>query len=200
MELSNRDLLIIIAPIITLVIAIITTIYNIVERRKYYKIEEKKLVIEMSKKFLNNSSFIDDKYSIYNSLIYEIGKVTSVLIRIKTLLISPNNDNCREILKREINAEYIHKILEDTANIIRSKGSLIAYNIHKMITRDYCLFIENKIKTVNNIVESMHLNDNSDLLLIEINEMLGECEKINEYLRKDMSQTILSFIKSDYRE
>lgn len=78
-----REIIAIVGPISAVIVALMTTLFNLYDRRRHYRIESEKLVSQQMMTVLESSEFLKDKYIAYKLLLAELAQLKNLLRRLE---------------------------------------------------------------------------------------------------------------------
>lgn len=201
MDLTAKEYLLLLSPLVALLICIITTIFNIHDRKKHFIFENNKLMVDLGKTILQGCGFIDDKYKIYRSLMTEISLITTVMQQIYDTVKYHHTEPFKVVSKRvrsKISEKEMGNIIEKILKIARENQTSIPQNIHLRITREYTLELKKRIDACYQILKQTELKDSSEQteLLNIVNEIIGMNDSIKRTLQDDFD-TLFQAIKNN---
>ncbi len=160
--------------IVTLVVAILTTLYNIWDRRQFYRHERNKLNREMTRGVLTSSSLLSDKYETYKAVMISISALTAASMRLLE-----GDDNISTI---KFTLPTLRELLDGVLNSLRQNPAFLPVEIHKLLSRNIAIKIAEIIISLQEISEPKAAR-------MQLNEIVSLCDKMKSVLEADFSKT-----------
>ena len=178
--------------ILALIGVVITNIFNYFGRKKRGTIETKKIEAAVKKVALEKSSFIEDKYRLYQEIMQKISRVTEIIQGVYEKLDIKNEALNSNVLREACKEEKISELLDAIVQLVRSNQVVVPRNIHTEITRKYCKNVKKLLTKIANLLdEGEGVSDSSAITELSniTNEIIGFNDKIKRLLAEDIGAT-----------
>jgi len=178
--------------ILALIGVVITNIFNYFGRKKRDTIETKKIEAAVKKVALEKSSFIEDKYRLYQEIMQKISRVTEIIQGVYEKLDIKNEALNSNVLREACKEEKISELLDAIVQLVRSNQVVVPRNIHTEITRKYCKNVKKLLTKIANLLdEGEGVSDSSAITELSniTNEIIGFNDKIKRLLAEDIGAT-----------
>ena len=194
MDLTAKDWLVIVSPLVALIIAVITTIFNIIDRRKKYEIEKEKILAELKSVLLNNVDFLQNKYRINNELMAKISKMTA-LVQIVYDSVLQEDWRVLDDFSSLFQYNECNQTLNELINILRENQIYLTNEIHIWFTREYARKQKVSLVELNNMAEKIDKTNIGQARYL-LNEIIGNNDRGKTRLRDDLSATLSGMLST----